>query len=209
MKVLLINGSSHKDGCTFTALTEVGIQLEKNDIETKMVHIGVKPISGCIGCYKCQELGKCIFTDDIITSCLNEVETAEGLIIGSPVYFASANGNLISLLDRMFMIGSIRNLFAHKLGAAIVSARRAGTTATLDELYKYFTIAEMPVVSSSYWNMVHGNTPEEVRQDLEGMQTMRNLGNNMSWLLKSIEAGKKAGIMLPQRDKKIRTNFIR
>jgi multimeric flavodoxin WrbA len=209
MKVLLINGSPHNNGCTFTALAEAAEQLEQNGIETKMIHIGVKPIGGCTGCYKCMELGKCAFNDDVVTSCLNEMETAAGLIIGSPVYFASANGNLISLLDRLFIVGSIRKLFAHKPGAAVVSARRAGTTVTLDVLYKYFTIAEMPVVSSSYWNMVHGNTPEEVRQDLEGMQTMRNLGNNMAWLLKSIEAGKKAGVVLPQSEKKVMTNFIR
>jgi multimeric flavodoxin WrbA len=209
MKVLLINGSPHNNGCTFTALAEAAEQLEQNGIETKMIHIGVKPIGGCTGCYKCMELGKCAFNDDVVTSCLNEMETAAGLIIGSPVYFASANGNLISLLDRLFIVGSIRKLFAHKPGAAAVSARRAGTTVTLDVLYKYFTIAEMPVVSSSYWNMVHGNTPEEVRQDLEGMQTMRNLGNNMAWLLKSIEVGKKAGVVLPQSEKKVMTNFIR
>lgn len=205
MKVLLINGSPHKNGCTFTALDEVSKQLKCNGIETKIMHIGVKPVRGCIACGKCKD-NKCVFKDDMVNECLAEMETTDGLIIGSPVYYASANGSLVSLLDRMFMAG---NYFAHKPGTAVVSARRAGTTATLEVLNKYFSIAEMPVVSSNYWNMVHGNTPEEVKQDLEGMQIMRTIGNNMAWLLKSIDAGKIAGIALPENEAKVMTNFVR
>jgi len=205
MRVILLNGSPHSKGCTFTALSEVESQLIENGIETKMIHIGAKPMRGCIGCNKCAN-GRCIFNDDLANELLNEMETADGLVIGSPVYYASANGSLISLLDRVFYAG---NNFAYKPGAAIVSARRAGTTATLDELNKYFTISNMPVVPSQYWNMVHGSTPEEVKQDLEGLQVMRTLGNNMAWLLKCIEAGKKSEILPPVPEKKMWTNFIR
>lgn len=206
MQVILINGSPHKAGCTFTALQEVAGALNQNNIKTKIVHIGTQPIRGCIGCGKCKEKHRCVFTEDVVNTVLDEMDTADGLIIGSPVYYASANGSLICLLDRLFYAG---NNFAYKPGAAIASARRAGTTATLDELNKYFTITNMPVIASQYWNMVHGNTPEEVKKDLEGMQTMRTLGNNMAWLLKSIEAGKKCGIPLPIVEERVRTNFIR
>ena len=207
MKVLLINGSSHKAGCTFTALAEVEKQLQVSGIETEIFQIGNKPIRGCIGCGKCSTNDhRCIFNDDIANTALEEVKKADALIIGSPVYYASANGSLISLLDRVFYAG---DCFAYKPGAAVVSARRAGTTATLDELNKYFTIANMPVVSSQYWNMVHGNTPDEVKQDKEGLQIMRTLGDNMAWLLKCIEAGEKAGIHHPVSEKKEMTNFVR
>lgn len=208
MKVLLINGSARKAGCTYTALEEVACQLNKNDIDTEIFQIGNKPIRGCIACGKCSaNHSRCIFDDDKANEAIAKMEKADGLIIGSPVYYASANGALIALLDRMFYAG--RTCFAFKPGAAVVSARRAGTTASLDELNKYFTISKMPVVSSHYWNMVHGNTPEEVKMDLEGLQTMRALGDNMAWLLKSIEAGKNAGIVLPEAEVRQRTNFIR
>lgn len=208
MKVLLINGSPKKEGCTYTALSEVSEQLNKNGIETEIFHIGNKPIRGCTACGKCsQRSNRCIFDDDVVNEALAKMEEADGLIVGSPVYYASANGSLICLLDRMYYAG--RTCFAFKPGAAVVSARRAGTTASIDEINKYFTISKMPIVSSQYWNMVHGSCPEDVRKDLEGMQIMRTLGNNMAWLLKSIEAGKKAGIDLPKAEEMVRTNFIR
>ncbi|PXV95842.1 multimeric flavodoxin WrbA [Lachnotalea glycerini] len=208
MKVLLINGSPNKEKCTYTALKEVADQLNKNDIETEIFHIGNKPVRGCIGCGKCSSnQNRCVFNDDTVNEAIALMEEADGLIIGSPVYYASANGSLISFLDRMYYAG--KTCFAYKPGAAIVSARRAGTTASLDELNKYFTIAKMPVVSSHYWNMVHGNTPQEVKKDLEGMQILRALADNMAWLLKSIEAGKKAGITLPESETRVRTSYIR
>jgi multimeric flavodoxin WrbA len=208
MKVLLINGSPKKDGCTYTALMEVAGQLNKNDIETELFHIGNKPIRGCTGCGKCSSnSNRCIFDDDVVNDAIAKMEAADGLIVGSPVYYASANGALICLLDRMYYAG--RSCFAYKPGAAVVSARRAGTTASIDEINKYFTISKMPIVSSQYWNMVHGSNPDDVRKDLEGLQIMRTLGDNMAWLLKSIEAGKKAGIELPKSETMVRTNFIR
>lgn len=208
MKVLLINGSPRKEGCTYTALSEVACQLNKNEIETEIFQLGNKPVRGCIGCGKCSSLNnRCIFDDDKVNEAIEKMEKADGLIIGSPVYYASANGALIALLDRMFYAG--KTCYAFKPGAAVVSARRAGTTASIDELNKYFTISKMPVVSSQYWNMVHGNTPEEVKKDLEGLQTLRALGDNMAWLLKSIEAGKNVGITTPVPEERLRTNFIR
>ena len=205
MKVLLINGSPNREGCTFTALSEAAAQLNKNGIETEFLQIGTGAVRGCIGCGKCSQTQRCVF-DDQVNEALDKMEKADGLIVGSPVYYASANGSVISFLDRMFYAG---NCFAFKPAAAVASARRAGTTATLDELNKYFTIAQMPVVSSQYWNMVHGMSPEDVKQDLEGLQTMRALADNMAWLLKSIEAGKKAGIRPPQPEPRAYTNFIR
>lgn len=207
MKVLLINGSPKKEGCTYTALSEVAEQLNKNGIDTEFFHIGNKPIRGCTACGKCAtNHNRCIFNDDVVNEAIAKMEEADGLVIGSPVYYASANGALICLLDRMYYAGKC---FAYKPGAAVVSARRAGTTASIDEINKYFTISKMPIVSSQYWNMVHGSNPDDVRKDLEGMQIMRTLGNNMAWLLKSIEAGKRAGIELPESEAVVRTNFIR
>ncbi|MBN1499513.1 MAG: flavodoxin family protein [Spirochaetes bacterium] len=207
MKVLLINGSPHAKGCTYTALNEVSRELEKCGIETELVHIGGKPVIGCNGCGKCYDgSNKCVFTDDAVNDVLEKSKTCDGFIIGSPVYYASANGSLVSFLDRMFYAGKF---FAYKPGAAIVSARRAGTTASLDQLNKYFTISQMPLVTSQYWTMVHGTSPEEVKKDLEGMQTVRVLGQNMAWLLKCIEAGKNSGIEFPVKEERVRTNFIR
>jgi len=205
MKVLLINGSPRAKGCTYTALNEVAKEIEKAGIETEIFQIGTKPLTGCTACYACRKLGKCVI-DDAVNVAVEKAAQADGLVIGSPVYYASANGTLVSFLDRFFQ--TRRNLRG-KPGACIASARRAGTTATLDQLSKYMTIAEMPLVSSRYWNMVHGNTPEEVLQDLEGLQIMRQLGRNMAWLLKCIEAGKAAGITLPPLEDKQVTNFIR
>ncbi|MBQ2003619.1 MAG: flavodoxin family protein [Peptococcaceae bacterium] len=206
MKVLLVNGSPHANGCTYTALCEVAGALEAQGIETEIFQVGTKSISGCLGCAACIKTGKCVI-DDVVNEFVEKAKEADGFVFGSPVHFASASGAITSFMDRAFYgKGAV---FANKPAAAIMSCRRGGATATLDQLIKYFTISNMPVVSSQYWNMVHGNTPDEVRQDLEGMQTMRTLGVNMAWLLKCIEAGKAAGIELPQREAKVATNFIR
>ncbi|HNY50120.1 MAG TPA: flavodoxin family protein [Smithella sp.] len=207
MKVLLINGSPHKKGCTYTALCEVEKELNKQDIATEIFYLGKKPIRGCTACGKCLELNKCVFDDDAVNVALEKADKSDGFIFGSPVHYAGASGFITSFLDRCFFANS--DVFSYKPGAAIVSCRRGGATAAFDQLNKYFTISKMPVVSSQYWNMVHGNMPEEVLQDLEGLQIMRTLGRNMAWLLKSIDAGKKAGITLPETEEKIWTNFIR
>ncbi len=206
MKVLLINGSPHKDGCTFTALNEVAKTLEKNGIETEILYLGVKPIAGCIACGKCSQLGKC-FIDDKVNEILARCDEFDGLVIGSPVYYAGPSGQIRAFLDRLFYAGGWR--FAGKPGAAVVSCRRGGATAAFDQLNKYFTISSMPIVSSQYWNQVHGAYAEQVLQDEEGMQTMRTLGNNMAWLLKCIQLGKENGITLPEREPHLWTNFVR
>lgn len=207
MKVLLINGSPNIHGCTYTALEEIAGTLEKEQISAEIFHIGNKPIRGCMDCGVCYKFpGKCAYDDDTVNKALELAKGADGFIFGAPVHYASASGAITSFLDRFFYSGTG---FSYKPGAAVVSCRRAGSTASLDQLNKYFTISNMPVVSSQYWNMVHGNTPEEVRQDLEGMQVMRNLGKNMAWLLKCIEAGKNTGVPLPQPEERVFTNFIR
>ncbi len=208
MKVLLINGSPKPAGCTFTALSEIASTLEKQNIETEIFHVGNKPIRGCMACGACSKTGsgKCVFDDDSVNVALEKAKDIDGFIFGSPVHYAGASGQMTSFLDRFFYAG---NGFGYKPGAAIVSCRRGGSTAAFEQLNKYFTISNMPIVSSQYWNMVHGNTPEEVRQDLEGMQTMRTLGNNMAWLLKSIKAGQDAGLTLPEKEVRAWTNFIR
>jgi len=209
MKVLLINGSPHAKGCTYTALCEVANSLEKEGVGTEIMHVGVRPISGCIGCGYCKKagLGRCVFDEDTVNAAIEKAEVADGFIFGSPVHYAGASGAVTSFLDRCFYAGG--SAFAYKPGACVVSCRRGGATAAFDQLNKYFTISNMPVVSSRYWNMVHGNTPEEVAKDLEGLQVMRILGANMAWLLKSIEAGRKAGVQMPVPEKRISTNFIR
>lgn len=205
MKVLLINGSPHANGCTYTALCEVEKELNKNDIETEIIHVGNKDIRGCIACGNCRKNGKCVF-DDMVNEVAQKFTECDGIVVGSPVYYASANGNLISFMDRLFYSNACdKNM---KVGAAVVSARRGGCSSTFDELNKYFTIAGMPVASSQYWNSVHGNTPEEVLKDEEGLQVMRTLGKNMAFLVKSIALGKeKYG--LPEKEAKVATNFIR
>jgi multimeric flavodoxin WrbA len=203
MKVLLINGSPHSEGCTFTALSEVAGVLNRFEIDTEIYQLGTKPILGCIGCNKCREIGKCVFSGDDCNLVAEKIVAADGLVVGSPVYFAGANGALCALLDRVFASGS-RN-FAFKPAAAVVSARRGGASATFDRLNKYFTIMNMPVVSSQYWNSVHGFTPDDVRRDKEGLQTMRTLGANMAWLLKSIAAGEGPSRLDEPREM---TNFI-
>ena len=203
MKVLLINGSPHKEGCTFTALSEIKDQLEKEGIDSEIFWIGNKPVRGCIACGRCGTLEKCAFDDDVANEIVEKMLESDGLIIGSPVYYAGPNGALCAILDRVFYSASSK--FAFKPGASVVSCRRGGSTASFDRLNKYFTISNMPIVASKYWNMVHGNTPEEVKQDLEGLQTMRTLAKNMAWMLKSIE-----NTDLPEaEDEKQRTNFIR
>lgn len=208
MKVLLLNGSPRKNGCTCTALKEIIKVLEEEGISCEMIQMGNQPVRDCIACRKCTTLDNaCIFDDDLVNSFLEKAAQADGFVFGTPVYYAHPSGQLLSLLDRLFYAGG--KVFAHKPGMAIASARRAGTTASIDVLNKYFTISQMPVVSSSYWNMVHGNTPEEVLQDLEGLQTLRNLARNMAWLLKCIALGKDNGLFPPENEKIYRTNFIR
>ena len=207
MKVLMVNGSPRAKGCTNRALEEIAKTLKDFDIESEIVHLGNQPIRDCIACGKCAGLsGRCIFDDDIVNRIIEKAEMADGFVFGTPVYYAHPSGRVISVLDRVFYAGSAA--FSHKPGAAIASARRAGTTASVDVLNKYFTINQMPVISSTYWNMVHGNTPSEVEQDLEGLQTMRNLASNMAWVLRCIEAGREKGVC-PPVNPKIATNFIR
>ncbi|MDK0684730.1 flavodoxin family protein [Clostridium perfringens] len=206
MKVLLVNGSPNREGCTYTALKEVSKTLEENGIDIEIFQVGNKPIGGCIGCGSCKKTGEC-FMEDGVNEFVEKAKEADGFVFGSPVYYAAASGSITSFLDRAFYSGGKHMAF--KPGAVICSARRAGTTSTLDQLSKYLTICNMPVVSSQYWNMVHGNTPEEVKKDLEGMQTMRALGRNMAWLIKCIELGKNNNILKPELEERERTNFIR
>lgn len=207
MKVLMINGSSHEKGCTFTALSEIAEVLHGEGIGTEILQIGSKPVRDCIGCGGCRGKHRCVFSDDFINEWIDKARAADGFVFGTPVYYAHPSGKILSALDRLFCAGG--GVFAHKPGAVVASARRAGTTASLDALSKHLTIAQMPVISSTYWNMVHGSSPEEVKQDLEGLQTMRNLGRNMAWILKCIQTGKEAGIDAPEVEKGTRTNFIR
>lgn len=205
MKVLLINGSPNATGCTYTALCEVEKILNQNGIETELIHVGQKEMRGCIGCGKCKTTEQCVF-DDLVNEVAPKFQEADGIVVGSPVYYASANGTLVSFMDRLFYSTSFDKTM--KVGAAVVSARRGGCSATFDELNKYFTISGMPIVSSQYWNSVHGNTPEEVRKDEEGLQIMRTLGRNMAFLMKSIALGKQK-FGLPEQESRIGTNFIR
>ena len=206
MQVLLVNGSPHAKGCTFTALSEIAAELEKQGIGSLIFQLGTQPIAGCIGCGACRKTGRC-FRDDKVNEALALVPEFDGFVFGSPVYYASASGQLESFLDRLFFSGS--SLFANKPGAAVVSCRRGGASAAFEQINKYFGMNNMPVVSSIYWNQVHGNTPDEVRQDAEGLQTMRQLARNMAWMLRCFEAGKAAGVPLPEKEPVIRTNFIR
>ncbi|MBQ4493396.1 MAG: flavodoxin family protein [Elusimicrobiaceae bacterium] len=205
MKVLLINGSPHKEGCTFTALSEIAKTLSKHQIEAEIFHIGTKPVAGCIACGKCRTSGKCIYEDEV-NKIGARLEEFDAIVLGSPVYYSGPTGQLCSFCDRLFFSNSRK--MAGKLAAAVVSCRRGGATASFDRLNKYFTITNMQVVGSQYWNMVHGFTPEDVRKDKEGLQTMRTLGENMAWLLKCIELGKKNGILKPQYEVPTFTNFI-
>lgn len=209
MKVLLVNGSPHKEGCTHTALTEVAKTLNEDGIETEIFWIGIKPLAGCIACKTCAKNGRCAF-DDSVNDFLAIARDADGFIFGSPVHFAAAGGAITSFMDRVFYtdLQAGKQSFYLKPGAAVVSARRTRTTTAFDQLNKYFTISEMPVISSRYWNMVHGSKPEDVEKDLEGLQTMRVLARNMAFFLKCREAGLKVGVPLPSREAPIFTNFI-
>ena len=206
MKVLLINGSPHKKGCTYTALREVADELERQGIETEIFQLGTAAVRSCTACGQCARTGRCVFDDDPVNECLDRLRQADGLIVGAPVHYAGPAGAVTALLDRMFYGKS--GFLALKPAAAVVSCRRGGASAAFDRLNKYFTIAQMPVVSSQYWNAVHGNTPEQVRQDLEGMQIMRTLGRNMAWLLKCIDYAKEA-VPRPEQEERVATNFIR
>ncbi len=210
MKVLLINGSPHEHGCTYTALHEIEKTLHEEGIETELLWIGTQSVRGCIGCGACfrNQNCRCVFDDDIANRALALAESCDGLIVGSPVHYASAGGAITCLMDRMFYAGS--RMMCGKPGAAIVSARRAGTTAAIDQLNKYFTISGMPIATSQYWPMVHGNTPEQVMQDEEGLQIMRMLARNMAWMLKFFALAKEHGILPPAREAvRKTTNFIR
>ncbi|MCL1879696.1 MAG: flavodoxin family protein [Actinomycetia bacterium] len=208
MSVLLLNGSAHEKRCTFTALQEVARGLGDGGIDTSIVWIGKEALKPCIGCGGCRKTRRCAFgADDGINALIDQLVAADGLVIGSPVYFAGVNGALKSCLDRMFFAGG--SLYAAKPAACVVSARRAGTTAALEQIQKYPLYAQMPLVSSFYWPMVHGSQAEEVKQDLEGMQTAYYLGANMAWLIKSIQAGSAAGLTHPQLTDRAWTNFIR
>ena len=203
-KVLLINGSPHPNGCTAEALKEVQRTLESEGIETEMIHVGNKDIRGCISCNKCSETGRCVLGNDPVNETAPKFEAAEGLVIGSPVYYGSPNGTLLAFLDRLFYSTPFSKQM--KVGAAVVSCRRGGNTASFDVLNKYFTISSMPVASSTYWNQVHGFSAEDVRKDLEGLQTMRNLGRNMAFLIRAI-ADAKAAYGLPETERGSFTSF--
>lgn len=207
MKVLLFNGSPRANGCTYTALSEIAKTLAAENIETEILQTGNKPVQDCIGCGGCAGKGKCVFANDPINEWIEKAQSADGFVFGTPVYYAHPSGRILSVMDRLFYAGG--KSFAHKPAAVIASARRAGTTATLDAISKHLTINQMPVISSTYWNMVHGSNPEQVMRDEEGMETMRNLGVNMAWILKCIEAGKQSGIAAPCTKKTAWTNFIR
>ena len=209
MKVLLVNGSPNAKGCTYTGLMEIDHALRKEGIATELFQIGKKPISGCVACYTCRDnkSGRCVIADRV-NECLEAAEKADGFIFGSPVHFAAAGGAITSFMDRLFFSAN-NEVFYLKPAAAIVSARRGGTTSAFDQLNKYFTIREMPVISSRYWNMIHGRKPEDVKKDVEGLQTLRILARNMAWFLRCKAAGAQAGVALPQREDPLRTDFIR
>ena len=204
MKVLLVNGSPHEAGCVYTALSEIQGQLEKHGIQSEIFQIGTDPVRGCIACGGCAKLGKCVFDDDVCNKLVDKMLEADGVVIGSPVYYAGANGALCAVLDRAFYVSQGR--YARKPAAAVASCRRGGASATFDRINKYFTISKMPVVASQYWNSIHGTCAEEARQDEEGLQTMRTLADHMAWMLKSIEA---SGIEAPEAEAPKKTNFIR
>lgn len=206
MKTLLINGSPNEFGCTYTALHEIEKTLNKHGRETQILYLGNQPIGGCLACRTCKTTGKCV-RDDLVNEVIAELDNIEAIVIGSPVYYAAASGQITSFLDRLFYTAGKR--VAKKLGASVVSCRRGGASAAFDQLNKYFTINSMPIVSSQYWNQVHGFTPEDVMKDEEGLQTMRTLGENMAWLLKCIEAGRNSGVAEPEYEEPVMTHFIR
>lgn len=205
MKVLLVNGSSRSNGCTNEALTEVARALSEEGIDTEMIFISNEALPDCIACRKCSEIGRCVF-NDAVNEFVEKAKTADGFVFGSPVYYAHPSGRLLTFMDRAFYSGG--KYFSFKPAAAVLSARRAGTTASFDVINKYFTICSMPVVSSTYWNHVYGAQPEDVAEDKEGLMTMYNIGKNMAWMLKCIELGKANGLEHPENEK-VLTNFTR
>ncbi len=205
-KVLLINGSPNEHGCTYTALKEIADTLSKNDVESEILYLGKKPVAGCIACGKCYQTGRCVF-DDNVNKVLEKLDEYNGIIVGSPVYYAGPTGQLCAFLDRLFYCSE--NRMAGKLAASVVSCRRGGASAAFDRLNKYFGISNMHIVGSQYWNQVHGFTPDDVRKDEEGLQTMRTLAQNMAWLLKNMEAGSEKNIPFPQYEERLRTHFIK
>ena len=210
MKALLVNGSPHEAGCTHTALALVGEGLSEGGVETREFWIGNKPVAGCIGCYRCAELGRCVFQDDKVEEFLEIAGGYHAFVFGSPVYFSGAAGSMKCFLDRAFFSNRGRVDFSLKPAAVVASARRAGTTATLEQLEKHLQHQQMVQVNSRYWPMVHGNTPDEVLQDEEGVQVMRTLGRNMAWLMRCIDAGVAAGVERPSPPvPRASTNFIR
>lgn len=205
MKVLLINGSPNEHGCTYTALSELAATLHRHDIATELVYLGKKPVAGCIACMKCFETGHC-FRDDMIRELQDRLDEFDAIVLGSPVYYSNPTGQILSFAQRLFFCKE--NALAGKLGAAVVSCRRGGASATFESLNQFFTISNMPVVSSQYWNSVHGFTPDDVRRDAEGLQTMRTLGENMAWLLRSMASARENGIDAPCYEPRLRTHFI-
>ena len=206
MKVVLVNGSPHKSGCTHVALQEVASALEADGIETQEIWLGVKPISGCLACGRCRELGKCVI-DDIANEVAAAIDEADGVVLGSPVHYAAASGQVTSAMHRLFYTGAVD--WSGKVGASVVSCRRGGAATAFDQLNKYFTITGMPIVSSYYWNQIHGNTREEALQDEEGLATMQQLGLNMAWMLRCRQQAEGAGVAMPEPESKVATNFIR
>ena len=206
-KILLVNGSPHEKGCTYTALSEMEKTFAESGVETELLWLGKKPLQDCIACGKCMELGRCIFPD-IVNEAAQKLRECIGIVVGSPVYYAGPTGMVTSFLDRLAFSGSRDAIMSGKLAASVVSCRRGGATAAFDRLNKYFQMNNMAVVGSQYWNQVHGFTPDDVRKDLEGLQTMRTLARNMAWLAKCMEAGRQAGIEAPKHEPVILTNFI-
>ena len=206
-KVLLINGSLHQKGCTYTALEEIAKTLKACEVDSEILWLGTAPIADCIACYNCMKNGKCVF-DDLVNATAARLDEFDGLIVGSPVYYAGPTGAVCSFLDRLFFSVDKKKV-AGKAAAAVVSCRRGGATAAFDRLNKYFTISNMNVIGSQYWNQVHGSKPEDVLQDEEGMQTMRTLARNMAYVIKAREAAGKDGVKSPVFERPRMTNFIR
>ena len=207
MKVLFVNGSSHKNGTTMAAINEMEKVFHEEGIETEVVQVGAKPLADCLQCGYCSDNGKCVIDDDGVNEFVKKAQDSDGFVFASPVYYAHPSGRLFDFLDRAFYSGG--NAFKFKPGASVAVARRAGTTATLDAINKYFSISQMPIAGSTYWNMVHGAVAEDAPKDEEGMQTMRNLARNMIWMMRCFEAGKAAGVSYPATESGARTNFIR
>jgi len=206
MNVLLVNGSPHADGCTFSALSEMARALKKQNIDSEIFHIGSKPIQGCTACFRCGELGTCVFQDDVYSRLVEKIKNCDAFVVGAPVYYAGPPGTLCALLDRVFF--SAGQYLKFKPAAGIVNCRRGGASAAFDRLNKYFTINLMPVATSQYWNSTHGHTPEDQKHDEEGLQTMRTLAYNLAWLMKNAAAGHLAGVDLPEQEDRLCTNFI-